>query len=199
MKTPITFTYQLEDHEIVKTFLHDTIKVGSLSSAQLCVAHESVSRMHCYVQGYAAEYYIHDLGSVGGTYLNGQRVNKAKLQTGDVVRLGTVELKVQIGTEQPRADDCLNEPADVPVDNLPNASVLAKLAGLVKDVVDEATQSHVYYCEPCLMLHGKIIEMDQDKCPTCGGSWKLNRGQARHSVSMRLQHYQRLAKLLGIK
>jgi len=35
-------------------------------------------------------------------------------------------------------------------------------------------------------------------CPVCLGGWKINRGQIRHIVSIKLQQYRKLAKALGI-
>lgn len=62
-----------------------------------------------------------------------------------------------------------------------------------------ADEPKIYYCEQCLHLYGKIIEMEDDSCPNCDSGWKLNRGQARHVISMKLQHYRALAKKLGIR
>lgn len=65
----------------------------------------------------------------------------------------------------------------------------------------------IYYCEQCFHARGTIVVMwegptsDGDNrlhCRECQGEWKLNRGQARHIVSLKLQHYRRLADKLGI-
>ncbi|MDY0002030.1 MAG: TonB family protein [Polyangia bacterium] len=84
-----------------QTLTQDVIKVGKLSSAHLRIDDESVSRMHAYIQVAGPnEIYISDLGSAKGTVVNGQRVNKAKLKSGDRIRLGDTEVVVEFGAVQ---------------------------------------------------------------------------------------------------
>ena len=98
-KVPLTFkVYQ--GNRLVRTekLAQDVIKVGKLSSAHLRIDDDSVARMHAYIQVSAAnDVYISDLGSARGTLVNGERVNKAKIKTGDEIRLGNTKLVVEIG------------------------------------------------------------------------------------------------------
>ncbi len=102
-KVPLTFKIFKGGAQIgEQTLTQDVIKVGKLSSAHLRIDDESVSRMHAYIQvAGPTEVYISDLGSAKGTIVNGQRVNKAKLKSGDRIKLGEAEIQVDIG--QPAA------------------------------------------------------------------------------------------------
>ena len=81
-----------------ETLTQDIIKIGKLSSSHLRVDDESVSRMHAVIEiTQPNEICIIDLGSTKGTLVNGQKVNKAKLQSGDTIVLGTTKIVVTIG------------------------------------------------------------------------------------------------------
>src|SRR6478672_640715 len=74
------------------------VKIGKLSSSHLRIDDESVSRMHAVIEIVGPdELYIIDLGSTKGTVVNGQKVNKCRLQSGDTIVLGATKLVVTIG------------------------------------------------------------------------------------------------------
>ena len=79
------------------------VKIGTMASAHLriCDTRSHVSRMHAIIEANtAAEACIIDLGSVSGTYVNGQRINKSRIKTGDVIRIGDVEMEIAISEGQ---------------------------------------------------------------------------------------------------
>jgi pSer/pThr/pTyr-binding forkhead associated (FHA) protein len=54
-----------------------------------------VSRLHCRFTALpSGELEVDDLGSTNGTFVNDERVKRARLQAGDRVRVGRVELLV---------------------------------------------------------------------------------------------------------
>ena len=55
-----------------------------------------VSRIHCEVKGAGGKIHITDNESVGGTFVNGQRVQEHTLKEGDVIQIGTTQLKVHL-------------------------------------------------------------------------------------------------------
>ncbi len=71
------------------------IKIGNLASSHLRLADEGVSRMHSVIEVAAGRVTIIDLGSTAGTYVNGERLNKATLNSGDTIAIG--ELRIVVG------------------------------------------------------------------------------------------------------
>ena len=67
--------------------------IGRHSACHICIPSKTLSRRHCqcYVDGTSAT--LRDLGSSHGTFVNGQRVERADLHHGDVVSLGGFELR----------------------------------------------------------------------------------------------------------
>lgn len=74
------------------------IKIGKVGTAHLALEDESVSRMHAIVEVLGDTAHIIDLGSTRGTYVNGQRVNKAKLSDGDEIGIGNLRLELALVT-----------------------------------------------------------------------------------------------------
>ena len=67
--------------------------LGRGGSAEIVLADPSVSRDHARIVCREGSYYIVDLGSTNGTWVQGQRVApEAPLSDGDVIKLGAVEL-----------------------------------------------------------------------------------------------------------
>jgi pSer/pThr/pTyr-binding forkhead associated (FHA) protein len=68
--------------------------MGRAPRADFVVDAALVSRLHCRLAAGAAEIEAVDLESTNGTYVNGQRVDRATLRDGDRLRVGAVELVV---------------------------------------------------------------------------------------------------------
>src|SRR5262249_45449373 len=91
-----------------------------LASSHLRLDDESVSRMHAVIEVTGPdEIYIIDLGSNRGTVVNGQKVNKCKLQSGDEVQLGDTRVVVTIGAVSSQAGDeaptLVSQPSESPL------------------------------------------------------------------------------------
>ncbi|HZE98213.1 MAG TPA: FHA domain-containing serine/threonine-protein kinase, partial [Planctomycetota bacterium] len=66
-----------------------TVIIGRDSSTALPLRDTMTSRMHCKIQHQEDGYYLTDLESMNGTYLNGERVRETiKLDHGDLIKLG---------------------------------------------------------------------------------------------------------------
>jgi pSer/pThr/pTyr-binding forkhead associated (FHA) protein len=52
----------------------------------------TVSRKHAEIRRQGEEFFVHDLGSLNGTYVNGERVDVTKLAPGDEVQIGKFKL-----------------------------------------------------------------------------------------------------------
>jgi pSer/pThr/pTyr-binding forkhead associated (FHA) protein len=73
--------------------------VGRATRADFVVDAALVSRLHCRLAAGAGEIEAVDLESTNGTYVNGQRVDRAVLKEGDKLRVGAVELVVMKSTK----------------------------------------------------------------------------------------------------
>ncbi|HYU16747.1 MAG TPA: FHA domain-containing protein, partial [Candidatus Acidoferrum sp.] len=98
-KIPLTFRiYKGEQFLREETLAQPVIKVGKLSSSHLRLDDDSVSRMHAVIEvSGPGSISIIDLGSTKGTVVNGQKVNKANLQDGDLIVLGDIRIELAIG------------------------------------------------------------------------------------------------------
>jgi two-component system, cell cycle response regulator len=72
---------------------HTEVSIGRADSCTICVNTDQVSRKHCTIQGILGKYYIVDNRSTNGTFVNEQKVERAKLLDGDQVRVGKTVIK----------------------------------------------------------------------------------------------------------
>jgi hypothetical protein len=71
----------------------DRCTVGSSTESDLVVDDSSVSRAHALFEQLAGAWFVEDLGSRNGTYVNGQRITGRRVvRPGDEVRLGLVRV-----------------------------------------------------------------------------------------------------------
>ena len=80
-----------------------TNHLGRGDAMDFKIADGSVSSTHCTVMVANGDVSIQDLGSTNGTFLNGQPVQIAKLHSGQIVRLGNVEMMFSSDASPPSA------------------------------------------------------------------------------------------------
>ena len=73
-----------------------TKTVGRAPRADLIVEASLVSRLHCRLEAGPDTIAVVDLSSTNGTYINDRRVEQATLRSGDRLRVGRVELQVEL-------------------------------------------------------------------------------------------------------
>lgn len=88
----------LSENEPEKTFriLPGNVRtIGRASGADFIVDGALVSRVHARLTALpGGELEVRDLESTNGTYINDERVNTARLKSGDTLRIGRLELTV---------------------------------------------------------------------------------------------------------
>ncbi|HEY1814538.1 MAG TPA: AgmX/PglI C-terminal domain-containing protein [Kofleriaceae bacterium] len=106
-KVPLTFRIFKGDQLIREEKLSlSVIKLGKVPSAHLKLDDETVSRMHAIIEVNGPnDVSIIDLGSTKGTFVNGSKVNKAKLQSGDTIVVGETRIELAIGAGDEAADE----------------------------------------------------------------------------------------------
>src|SRR5512145_2922942 len=120
MPTPISVrVFRGDDLLRTEQFSREIIKIGRLASAHLVLDEEGIARIHAVIEvapGGALS--IIDMGSAGGTVVNGKKVSRAALEAGDVISIGPLRLVVDHGDEvavaAPVAEQAAPAPAPAP-------------------------------------------------------------------------------------
>jgi len=85
----------LEDG-VTQPFSEEKITIGRRTDNQVVLDADNISRNHVSIERQEGKYFIRDLESANGTYLNEQKVDLAELNDGDRVRVGNFTLTVSL-------------------------------------------------------------------------------------------------------
>ncbi len=78
--------------------------IGREDVNQVIVPNEAISKKHAKLTFADGKFYIEDLSSSNGTFLNGTRVHtRTVLRNGDLIRLGAVIMKFEISKNEAQA------------------------------------------------------------------------------------------------
>lgn len=104
-----------------------SIKIGSHPRSQLLVEDPDVSRVHALIElGEDGAPSIIDLGSGRGTFVNGTRVNKHALQTGDVITVGNTQIAFKLFAPNAGVGARRGAAAAAPVEVIPDSVVYSR-------------------------------------------------------------------------
>lgn len=70
--------------------------LGRQPARGISIPHPTISREHARIFDRDGETFVADLNSSNGTFVNGERVSRVALKHGDVLKLGEVELRVEV-------------------------------------------------------------------------------------------------------
>jgi len=95
---------ELKPHIVVKgleegvtqPFSEDRITIGRREDNHVALDADNISRQHVSIERCEGQYFICDLGSANGTYLNDQRTDLAQLNDGDRLRIGNHTISVSL-------------------------------------------------------------------------------------------------------
>jgi pSer/pThr/pTyr-binding forkhead associated (FHA) protein len=68
------------------------ITIGRSPEADVVILDEKASRIHCGIRFWDGEFYIKDLKSKNGTFVNNEAVEVSKLKPGDRIQIGSVAM-----------------------------------------------------------------------------------------------------------
>lgn len=70
------------------------VVIGRSSELDMVLVEDMVSRRHARITTFSGEIFIEDFGSTNGTFVNGEKVTKARLKEGDRILVGTNIIKL---------------------------------------------------------------------------------------------------------
>jgi len=70
----------------------DVVTVGRHPDSDIFLDDITVSRRHAEFRREAAQYWLHDVGSLNGSYVNGKRADDQRLGNGDEIQIGKFKL-----------------------------------------------------------------------------------------------------------
>jgi len=96
-----------EGREQKLSLVNDVMRIGRGNDSDLAIpmSYRSISRQHLEIRREGKQYFVIDVESSNGVFVNGERVDKAQLKDEDEIRIGLVEqgeelrFRFQLGTE----------------------------------------------------------------------------------------------------
>ena len=93
----------LEGFKLVP-LIHAVVKIGRRLENNVIIDDPRVSRFHAEIRAVDGNYELYDLASSGGTYINGQRITKSILYSGDEISLAGFIMVYRQHDAPPRTD-----------------------------------------------------------------------------------------------
>jgi putative nucleotidyltransferase with HDIG domain len=75
------------------------LSIGRDPDNTIALEHTAISRYHCRITAEGDAYFVEDLGSTNGTFLNGRRVSRERLSPGDELIMANVGMVVEASPE----------------------------------------------------------------------------------------------------
>lgn len=102
MKQPVVIRVFKDDQlQGIRQFTEQQIVIGCNEGVQLFVEAEEVSPLHAVIEERTDGYYVSDLGSSTGTYLNGDKILDQQMVSGQEIVIGPFRLQFFIGVPTP--------------------------------------------------------------------------------------------------
>ncbi len=93
----LTITMSEQDQDITRVFNSTEVLVGRATTCDLTVSHETVSSRHARLSYHHNQWWVEDLHSTNGTFLNDERVSLATvIISGDELRCGRIGMVVDV-------------------------------------------------------------------------------------------------------
>jgi pSer/pThr/pTyr-binding forkhead associated (FHA) protein len=90
------------------------IDIGNRKSAKLSIRDPWISYNHAKINGEGGRFFIEDLGSSNGTWINGQKIQREELSPNVLIYFGKTKVKFVVGEAQVASEDLGAKPDDTP-------------------------------------------------------------------------------------
>jgi pSer/pThr/pTyr-binding forkhead associated (FHA) protein len=77
--------------------------LGRDSLCDISISDTRMSRQHAMIFFYAPNFFLKDLGSTNGTFVNDKRIKQAEIKNGDQVKVGGTRLEFIVSSTEPGA------------------------------------------------------------------------------------------------
>ena len=81
--------------------LSERTMVGRGEACDIIAIDPEVSRKHCSIELREGQYWVFDLMSLNGTFVNDTKISKNALSDGDEIRLANFSMKFRTGEDEP--------------------------------------------------------------------------------------------------
>ena len=117
----------------------EPLSIGRSREADIPLLDDKVSRVHCGIRLSDGEFYIKDLKSRNGTFVNGARVeDTAKLKAGDRIQIGSTVFVLETATNQEDAQKALGNVQNEMADGKGYTTILKEI---VEDIAPAAPEA----------------------------------------------------------
>ena len=157
-------------------------RIGRGPANHFCLDDSTISTHHCEIILGGDGIIVRDKGSTNGTFLDGQRIQEARLQAGQTLNLGNLELLVET-TEVTVAIPRMDMELPPPPTTLEDGSLLCPRHPRTQ-VKYRCTHCHAVLCETCLhrlrRRGGKPLLL----CPLCSYQCEAIDGAKRKKTNL---------------
>jgi pSer/pThr/pTyr-binding forkhead associated (FHA) protein len=87
---------------IVHVLEQEYTHVGRAPGNEISLPYPSISNRHCIFVHSGPDIVLRDLNSSNGTYVNGEIISEVILRPGDLIQIGTVQIKFEPGIRRPK-------------------------------------------------------------------------------------------------
>ena len=116
----------------------EPLSIGRSREADIPLLDDKVSRVHCGIRLSDGEFYLKDLKSRNGVFINGQRVeDTAKLKVGDRIQIGSTVFVLETATNQEDAQKALGNVQNEMADGKGYTTILKEI---VEDIAPPAAE-----------------------------------------------------------
>lgn len=105
----IFFKNQLQQERTIEP--DSTLYIGRKPQNDICISNLGVSSNHSKIENIEDDYYIEDLNSTNGTFVNGLAIDRKKLTDGDIITISKYELKFWHSISATQSSE--NKPDDI--------------------------------------------------------------------------------------